>query len=270
MLSYSKSKHHRDDTWNSGVYKIINKIDGAFYIGSTVSFRERFNSHVTQLKNLCHHSVATQNAFNKYGIENFHFEIVCRLPPSDLKIVEQWYLDNEYGNYNCCPNANGGSSLSVSKQQCEEIIDLFLTGKYTCKSLSYEIENINYFVIRNIVSGRSYHLYNLDSHKINQCKNILRDNLNRNTYKFGDIAKYNHKLGEEKVAQIKWLIGKRSFRQIGKYFGVDKKVIQQIHNGDSYSHVKSITESNDILDLIPPCKRPSLLVENPFITEQGK
>ncbi|MGG3986962.1 NUMOD3 domain-containing DNA-binding protein [Bacillus smithii] len=57
------------------VYMIKNKLNNKFYVGRTVSITERWKRHKYLLENNRHHSKYLQNAWNKYGEENFEFKI---------------------------------------------------------------------------------------------------------------------------------------------------------------------------------------------------
>jgi hypothetical protein len=54
----------------SGVYKIINKVDGKYYIGSSGDIRGfnrgRWYGHINKLKKNKHINSHLQNAWNKY------------------------------------------------------------------------------------------------------------------------------------------------------------------------------------------------------------
>jgi group I intron endonuclease len=56
----------------SGVYNIVNLIDGKQYIGSACNLAERRNEHFRQSKSNPH----LKNAFKKYGKENFEFRVL--------------------------------------------------------------------------------------------------------------------------------------------------------------------------------------------------
>ncbi|MDD1444129.1 GIY-YIG nuclease family protein [Dolichospermum sp. ST_sed3] len=60
----------------SGVYTITNLINAKIYVGSAFNFKRRFLSHFSTLKSNKHKNNRLQNSFNKYGIENFKFEIL--------------------------------------------------------------------------------------------------------------------------------------------------------------------------------------------------
>lgn len=79
-----------------GIYKITNKIDGRFYIGSSDNIFRRWQEHIYSLENNNHINHKLQNAFNKYGVCNFNFEVVFQMNNStqdDRFKKEQYYLD---------------------------------------------------------------------------------------------------------------------------------------------------------------------------------
>ncbi len=78
----------------SGIYKIINKVNGKYYIGSAVHFNKRWNTHKSRLRRNVHANIHLQNAWNKYGENNFEFIIIEITPKIKLAEVEQIYLDN--------------------------------------------------------------------------------------------------------------------------------------------------------------------------------
>jgi len=93
-----------EDLHKTGVYKIVNLINNKFYIGSTKdSFYKRFYYHLHQIKRNIHHSNYLQKSVNKYGIDNFKFQIIeiC----SNTVEREQYYIDNLKPEYNLSPLA---------------------------------------------------------------------------------------------------------------------------------------------------------------------
>lgn len=57
------------------IYKITNKINNKIYIGQTTNYKRRFAEHKRQRSGNEPEKVLYQ-AFSKYGIENFNFEII--------------------------------------------------------------------------------------------------------------------------------------------------------------------------------------------------
>lgn len=77
----------------SGIYKIVNKANGRYYIGSSYNIGWRTYCHFRKLKLGNHENPLLQNAWNKYGESLFEVVVVEHLPKEHLLIVEQKYLD---------------------------------------------------------------------------------------------------------------------------------------------------------------------------------
>lgn len=84
----------------SGIYKITNKINGKFYIGSSKDLVRRRKNHFRLLKKGINHSVLLQRAVNKYGLDNFVFEILVECPEELLFTIEQKLVDELKPEYN--------------------------------------------------------------------------------------------------------------------------------------------------------------------------
>lgn len=57
----------------SGIYEIVNTVNGKRYIGSAKKFKIRWSKHVSALRLCKHHSRHLQAAWNKYGEAAFKF-----------------------------------------------------------------------------------------------------------------------------------------------------------------------------------------------------
>src|SRR6266702_169742 len=100
----------------SGIYKITCTVTGKFYIGSAINLRMRQQTHWNTLTQGVHHNRHLQNAWNKYGLDAFTFEVLeLVLLPEMLTAREQYFLDtlNPFGKrgFNISPIA--GSNLGV-------------------------------------------------------------------------------------------------------------------------------------------------------------
>lgn len=63
------------------------------YIGSSVNIYKRWSNHCWQLRNNKHSNRYLQNAWNKYGEQNFKFEILELCDP-----IKQFELEQDYLN----------------------------------------------------------------------------------------------------------------------------------------------------------------------------
>ncbi len=96
------------------IYKILNKIDGKFYIGSAYNFNKRKYVHLCRLRKGSHDNKHLQAAWNMYGENNFEFLVLQECKKEELLKFEQGWLDwtkcfNREIGYNACIIA--GSSI---------------------------------------------------------------------------------------------------------------------------------------------------------------
>lgn len=95
----------------SGVYKITNLVNNKIYIGSSCKLKNRKREHFYGLKSNKHGNPRLQNSYNKYGEDNFSFEIIETCDLDSLLIREQYYIDILDPFFNICKVA--GSTLGV-------------------------------------------------------------------------------------------------------------------------------------------------------------
>lgn len=77
------------------VYRIVSKINGKSYVGSSWRFAKRWVRHFSDLKSGCHHSKVMQADFNQYGKDNFEHEILEEFEDSkDARLREKYWIDH--------------------------------------------------------------------------------------------------------------------------------------------------------------------------------
>jgi len=72
-----------------GIYKITNKITSEAYIGQSVDIYDRWTKH----KAPSHQKYHLQYALDKYGVDNFTFEIIEECLPQNLDERERYWID---------------------------------------------------------------------------------------------------------------------------------------------------------------------------------
>lgn len=103
----------------SGIYKIINKTNGKYYVGSTTQLDDshgRWYKHQRSLIKGNHINSHLQSAWKKYGQDNFDFIILEKTDKKNLLVVEQKYLDIAKGEQDKCYNQNflvSGTNFSL-------------------------------------------------------------------------------------------------------------------------------------------------------------
>lgn len=83
----------------SGIYKIENQVNGKCYVGQSVDMLRREREHFKRLRVGVHENSYLQNSFNKYGEENFKFEMLEEVEITFLRQREQHWIDL-IGEYN--------------------------------------------------------------------------------------------------------------------------------------------------------------------------
>lgn len=90
----------------SAVYKIVNKVTGDFYIGSSKDVKLRWANH--KCPSMCkkYPNNKLYQDMQKYGVDKFIFQILTPVMPEYLKQVEQEFIEMLHPTYNKC-NAKG-------------------------------------------------------------------------------------------------------------------------------------------------------------------
>jgi group I intron endonuclease len=105
----------------SGVYKIVNLINGKVYVGSTADLGNRKRGHFWRLKH-GKHLKRFQDDYDKYGADNFIFVIIETLS-DHLQLLEreQFYIDlydasNEQYGYNRSSSSKNCSGIKHTEE----------------------------------------------------------------------------------------------------------------------------------------------------------
>lgn len=109
----------------SGIYKIINKINGKYYVGSSNDIHNRCIYHKSTLNRNIHRNIHLQRSWNKYGKDIFDFITIEKLPSNLLLEIEQKYLDKakEDGKYKCYNLSFIADRIEMTDEVCKKISD---------------------------------------------------------------------------------------------------------------------------------------------------
>jgi len=253
-----------------GIYKITNIINNKFYICSAVNIYDRFLHHRKRLRGNYHNNIYLQRAFNKYGEDNFTFEVIEIVEDKSVLLNrEQYWLDytqcyNEDIGYNLAYNAK---SPMLGKKWTEEHKKKFIESRKCMKLSKEHIE-----ALRKANVGKA--LSKEVKIKISEsCKKAWTDDMRENQSRimkerwkndkgFIELHKnkeitiseegrrsisekkrgskhHNAKLTEEDVKEIKTMLKNGVSRNdIMKMFNVSYKNLSKIATGKTWSHVK--------------------------------
>lgn len=107
---------------SSGIYCFENKINNKKYIGQADNLNRRIKEHLTQLRHDKDECIILQNAWNKYGEENFYIYIIeeCSnnlLNEKEIYWIKELCAHKLDGGYNIC---FGGEAPMKGRNHTEE------------------------------------------------------------------------------------------------------------------------------------------------------
>ena len=108
----------------SGIYQIVNTVNGKRYIGSASKLGKRWGQHRYALKNGKHCNRHLLAAWRKYGDKNFVFKRLLVCATQNLVMYEQLCIDALKPEYNKRQQAHSNVGVKVSdktKQKLREI-----------------------------------------------------------------------------------------------------------------------------------------------------
>jgi group I intron endonuclease len=222
----------------SGVYKILNLINGKIYVGSSVKLKNRRKRHFYELRHNRHGNDHLQRSFNKYGEENFQFSILEYVADNSIILQrEQHWIDfyKSYDfkiGYNICPIA--GSNLG--RKNTEE----------TKLKISKSIKELCMIGEKNGMFGKKHSEESLIKMRIAQSVDGMhfqgRFHSNESKEKMR-VSSSGEKsatavLNNDQVKEIKLMIfnGKTNL-EISKIYNVMPCTISQIKVGESWKDV---------------------------------
>lgn len=219
--------------FKTGVYKILNTITKERYVGSASrigksnslsGFYVRFEKHKSLLKSNKHYNIHLQRAYNKYGENNFNFNVLSICPPEYCIKLEQWFLDNLKPEYNIRKIADSNKGIKFTAEHKEKL------SKSIKNSLKNKVDN-------------SYRK------RIGETLKITKLN-KKNPYKRTEQGlidnkekRRNHphiaKLDSEKVKDIKIMLkNKETMKTCANKYNVHIGTIQAIKSGLTWFDIK--------------------------------
>ena len=200
----------------SGIYKIYNIVTNQIYYGSSQDLRIRFYDHRSNLLKDSHPNPHLQNSKNKYGINNFYFEILEFVDKDNILKKEQEYLDrcDRTKCFNICFIAGNTKGVKMS-EKCK-------------KALRYSS------MIRrpwNKIDTEKTYL----TDKQRQISETLRKSCS------GSKTKLTWDLAREIRKKYRENFGLLSTRDLGNIFRVDCSQISRIINNKTWKEVIDVT-----------------------------
>ncbi len=118
-----------------GIYRILNTLNGKYYIGASINIENRFHKHIRLLNTGKHDNKYLQKDWDEHNQENFQFSIIERCSESSVyerendliltakELGESLYnISLEIWNYKVVDN--NGESNGMSKLKAEQVIEI--------------------------------------------------------------------------------------------------------------------------------------------------
>lgn len=220
-----------------GIYKITNLINGHSYIGQSVNIEQRWSreKYIAFTPTEKGYEMTISEAFRKYGLKNFAFEILEECSISELNEKEQYYI-KKYDTYKNGYNSTlGGQTISeffrkkIPEQIINKVYDLLINSTLSQKEIA-ELFEISQNTVSNINQGKVYRQDGFDF-PLRKNKNICLE--------CGQIISYGaircfscekertRKAVRPSKEELKKLLKNSNFTQIGKDFNVSDNTIRR-------------------------------------------
>jgi len=134
------------------IYRILNIINGCFYVGSAYNYKNRWSHHIHLLNKNKHDNIHLQRAWNKYGSKNFLFSIIVQIfDKNELHEIEQQYLDNYFKIYK-----NKIYNIAKKVEGHSNGLDMKGENNINAKLSKYQVNEIRTFDFKNKLKIESY------------------------------------------------------------------------------------------------------------------
>lgn len=230
-----------------GIYKITNLINGKIYIGKSINIQRRFKEH-SNVNN--HKDTWLYQAMDKYGIDNFEFEVVEECNENDLLDLEkEWILrTSSFPNgYNMTMGGEwGGGYFKLTPQSLEELINDLQNTSIDYYSLSDKY-GINLNSLSSVNTGKTYFNSNLNyplrerveaNKRCIDCGVEITSGSSRCTTCYG---KSRRKVERPSKKELIEMVALEGFAAVGRKYGVNGNSVKKwFLNYDLPYHINEI------------------------------
>lgn len=249
-----------------GIYKITNKINGKSYVGQSKNIEERWRHHrSSKLK------YPLYLAFQKYGLENFTWEVLEECSILELNEKELYYIkkydSTNFGYNQTLQCSSAGHPIIFTNDLLNELFNDLkssslnkeeLALKYQCDERTIrDINNgVRWYDANNIYplrpfwigkDGKKYYAHNTEGQKINticpKCGKVKNAQASLCIECSNKTKQTTERPSKEQLVEE---IATSSFRAVGRKYGVsDKAIVKWCKAYNLPTHIKEIKELYD-------------------------
>lgn len=193
----------------SGIYKITNLITQDSYIGSAVNLNSRKRTHFANMNLSKHPNKHLQASCNKYGIDNFQFEVLAKCPKEYLLKLEQFFIDILKPTFNKRKKVNSNLGMVLTEEHKRKISE---SNTNNPKRIGKKLSEKQKEKMRQAKLG----------------KKLSEETKQKISEKFRGENHPMAKLNQEKANEIRTLFGKMKMKEIASKYGVSVSTIELI------------------------------------------
>ena len=215
-----------------GIYKIVSKNSGEFYIGSSQNLRKRELDHLSLLRNKKHPNKYLQSVWNKY--QDLFFIVVEECSIEFLIEREQYYINTLLPKYNLRPIAESNRGWNMSEESKLKI-SKENKGKTISKEHREAISNKNKVNLK----GRKLSDKHIESIRKSRV-GITLSNETKNKIRLKALGRDTGKILSE---ETKLKIGLTSSKEVYQY-SLDNNFIRKFESCSEVERILNINKSS--------------------------
>jgi len=193
----------------SGIYKITNLITQDSYVGSAVNLNSRKRTHFANMNLSKHPNKHLQASCNKYGIDNFQFEILAKCPKEYLLKLEQFFIDNLKPTFNKRKEVNSNLGMILTEEHKRKISE---SNTNNPKRIGRKLSDEHKEKMRQAKLG----------------KKLSEETKQKISEKFKGENHPMAKLNQEKANEIRTLFGKMKIKEIASKYNICVGTVEKI------------------------------------------
>lgn len=251
-----------------GIYQITHKTKGRIYIGSTHRFKDRWQTHLRELRKGTHCNKFLQNDFKSSGEALFKFDVLEVIEDSKIrKAREQFFLDQMFSKkphdaiYNSCKIV----SVSGPKKPKEKTYRKDWYWFLSPDKIEYVVENLSEFCetyklhrpsMSLIASGSLSGCKGWVASKVGDRSSIVINKTTGEEHQVFSASKFarTHNLQQSHISKM--LSGKR--QSCGDWSVKNRVVVPRPHKGKVYWLTSPLREKTKVNNLALFCQKHNL------------
>lgn len=203
----------------SGIYSIINNVNGKMYIGQSLDVKARIRCHRYQLKKGIHGNNYLLSSYNVHGAASFSYEIIYTIEDQTitkeqilhiLNEKEQHYI-NKYESFDKGYNlTSGGENIIFSEETIEKMRKSHIGQKPSIRCRQMASERMKNRVVSEETKKRLSKAMKGKTHSDESKRKMSKSRMGFNNNRYGThhSEETKHKIGGAQIGELNHNYGK--------------------------------------------------------------